>query len=105
MAFLKKMLTRAGTGFDFILNTLAGIAGFLIVFATLSVGISVVMRYFFNSPVSWVTEICEYILLYITFLVAAWVLRKEGHVKMDLIIDQFKSRVKIIINIIFLQKL
>jgi C4-dicarboxylate transporter DctQ subunit len=50
----------------------------------LSVGLEVSLRYFLGRPTSWVVEIAGYILLYIPFLVGAWILKKEGHVRMDL---------------------
>jgi C4-dicarboxylate transporter DctQ subunit len=45
-----------------------------------------------------VIEINEYILLYITFLVAAWVLKSEGHIKMDMLLNRLSSRTQSLIN-------
>jgi TRAP-type C4-dicarboxylate transport system permease small subunit len=42
------------------------------------VAAGIATRYFFNYPLPWVTEIAEYILLYIPFLVGAWVLKKDA---------------------------
>jgi len=64
----------------------------------LSVGADVVMRYFFKQPLIWVLEITEYALLFMTFLATTWLLKNEGHVKMDLILLLFKPRTRIIIN-------
>ena len=50
----------------------------------LSVCLEVFLRYFLNLPQVWVIELSEYALLYITFLGAAWVLRSDGHVTVDL---------------------
>jgi len=41
------------------------------------------LRYFFNSPLLWGTEVTELLLLYITFLGMAWVFREDGHVVID----------------------
>ena len=79
---------KAGALFDRILNVFFILAGALLGFATLSVAASIVSRYFFSKPWGWVTEICEYILLYVAFLIGAWVLKHEEHVKMDLIINR-----------------
>ena len=78
--------------FDHILNAQAFLAGILLVFIMLSVGLDVILRYFFNSPMIWVTEVTECLLLYITFLGTGWLLREEGHVKVDIILNRLKPR-------------
>ena len=80
--------------FDRILDSLAAMAGGLILFACLIVSYEVFMRYFLNSPTSWTLEISEYCLLWITFLGTAWLLREDGHVKVDLLSDRLKARGK-----------
>jgi TRAP-type C4-dicarboxylate transport system permease small subunit len=40
----------------------------------------------------WVTEVTECLLLYTTFLGTAWLLRDEGHVKVDIILNRLKPR-------------
>lgn len=67
---------------------------------TLIVCFEVVMRTFFNRPSSWVGEYSGHILLYITFLTAAWLLRKEEHVKMDLITNMLNKKKTAIIDVI-----
>jgi TRAP-type C4-dicarboxylate transport system permease small subunit len=47
----------------------------------------VVMRYYFYSPLIWVVEVSETILLFVAFLGAAWLLRGEGHVRVDLVLN------------------
>ncbi len=71
---------------------LAGVAGVILVFIVGSVCLEIVMRYFFRQPLFWVVELTEYGLLYITFLAAPWLLRHEGHVKVDVILDLFSAR-------------
>lgn len=65
-------------------------AGVIMAFIMTSVGLEVIMRYFFNRPLIWVTEITECLLLYITFLGSAWLLREEGHVRVDIFINRLK---------------
>ena len=48
----------------------------------------------------WVVETAEYSLLYMTFLGTAWVLKREGHVKMDLVLNRLKPGIQAILNII-----
>lgn len=84
--------------FDRTLSFLAGVAGCIIIFLMLSVSYEVVTRYFFNRPTVWVIEIGEYLLLYMLFLGTAWVLKREGHVKMDLLLNRLKPRAKSLVN-------
>lgn len=71
--------------FDAIIEGMAFFTGVLLVLSMLSVSLDVVMRYFLNRPMHWVGELTEYALLYITFTGAAWVLRKDRHVKIDIL--------------------
>ena len=45
----------------------------------------VISRYVFAKSPAWVLEVCEYMLLYVTFLGITWLLRRDGHVKVGLI--------------------
>ncbi|HEY7609267.1 MAG TPA: TRAP transporter small permease [Alphaproteobacteria bacterium] len=67
----------------------AGAAGATLLFVgiTLAICAEVLLRYGFNRPISWVVEISEYSLLWITFLGAAWVLRHGGHVRVDILLQ------------------
>lgn len=84
--------------YDRILDVAVVLSGILLIFLMLSVGLEVCMRYFLDRPTSWVVEIAGYILLYIPFLVAAWVLKKEGHVKMDFVFSKLSPRSQALLN-------
>jgi len=71
--------------FDAIMDALFFIAGVLLILIMLSVTMDVIMRYFLNRPQFWVGELSEYALLYITFTGTAWVLKKDAHVKIDIL--------------------
>jgi C4-dicarboxylate transporter DctQ subunit len=85
-------LTKTGQVFDRLLDYLAVLAGIIVSFLTVAVCAGILSRYFLNRPISWVVEISEYGLLYMTFLVAAWVLRHERHVSVDLVYSRLSSR-------------
>ena len=72
----------------------------LLVFAVSVVNADVVMRYLLNSPIPWSTEITENIIMFVVFLAAAWVLKEEKHVKMDLLVRRLKPRAQSILNAI-----
>lgn len=67
----------------------AGAAGATLLFVamTLAICTDVLLRYGFNSPIPGVDEISEYLLLWITFLGSAWVLRYGGHVRVDILLQ------------------
>jgi TRAP-type C4-dicarboxylate transport system permease small subunit len=68
-------------------DALAALGAAIFVFITLSICAEVVLRYGFNSPLSWVVEVSEYALLWMTFLATAWVLREGGHVRVDILMQ------------------
>jgi C4-dicarboxylate transporter DctQ subunit len=78
--------------FDVTLSGLAGLSGILLVYVMLSVTLDVIMRYFLNKPQFWVGELSEYALLYITFTGTAWVLKRDSHVKIDILYAFLKQR-------------
>ncbi len=94
------MTKKLAAIFDHTINAMAFLAGLLIVFATLSIGVAIASRYFLGRPIGWVVEVSAYILLYVTFLVAPWVLREEGHITIDLAIDRLNPKAKSLINFI-----
>ena len=73
-------------------NILAGAAMMVLGLIIFSVCLEIIMRYFFNRPLSWVVELTEYGLLYVTFLGAAWLLRNGGHVQVDIIVNSMSER-------------
>jgi TRAP-type C4-dicarboxylate transport system permease small subunit len=82
-------------GFNKVLVLIASLmmAGLIII-----VCVDLTLRYFFNSPLLWGTEVTEILLLYITFLGMAWVFREDGHVVIDVFTGQIAGRKKKILN-------
>lgn len=72
----------------------AFIAGVLFLMMLTLVCLDVFMRYAFNNPFGWVVEVCEYMLLYITFLGAAWLLRNGGQVRVDIVMMHLPKRME-----------
>ncbi len=86
--------------YDWILKILILIAGVLLIFLMLGVSLEVCLRYFFRRPISWMGEISGYILLYLPFLTGAWILKREGHVKMDLVFNRISLQTQHLLNTI-----
>jgi len=93
-------LSRIGAIFSRSVQALYVLACIVLVLTTLSVCYEVVMRYFFGRAQIWVVESVSYSLLFITFLSASWVLKNEGHVKMDWLLNRLNPRNQALLNII-----
>jgi len=89
---------KTGRIIDIVSVSFVWFSGLLMIFSLVSVCIDVVMRYFFNSPSGWILQISEYILLYIPFLSAAYVLKEDGHIKVDIILNCLSKKTKAILN-------
>jgi TRAP-type C4-dicarboxylate transport system permease small subunit len=76
------------------------IAGAVIGFTALIVIYEVVMRYLIKRPTTWVNDISEILLVYCTFLGAAWVLRVGGHIKVDIVVTLMRERWQIFMGIV-----
>lgn len=86
--------------FDILVTGLAWLGCLLLLAALIAVCLDVVMRYFFNSPIPGVLQFSEYILLYIPFLAAAYVLREESHIRIDIVLNRFNPRGQSKINLV-----
>ena len=91
--------SKMGRLLDRVMEGFAWFAGLLMLFALITVCVDVVMRYFFNKPTGWVLQFSEYILLYIPFLAAAYVLKEESHIKIDIVLNRFNQKAQDLINV------
>lgn len=76
--------------FDRIIDGLAYLGGILLGCAVIIKFCDIILRYFFNRPLTWDIEITEYVLFAVAFFGAAWLLREGGHVRID-VLDNFLS--------------
>jgi C4-dicarboxylate transporter DctQ subunit len=93
-----KIVKLIMASFDRIMNALAFVAGILANLLMLGISAEVITRYVFRTPLLGMVEASEIIMLYIAFLGAAWLLRSDGHVCMDVIINRLKPRPKGLLN-------
>ncbi|MFH1651488.1 MAG: TRAP transporter small permease [Chloroflexota bacterium] len=94
------MLRKLGAGFDQALNVMRGIAVVFVIISFLTVCIDVLMRQVLDRPVTWAQEVIEYSIPLLAFFGAAWVLKVEGHVSIDLLVNLLKPRGGVILNAI-----
>lgn len=95
-----KLLHRLSAIFDRTNDGLTFLAAIFLAFITSIVSAEIVMRYLLNRSIKWVIEVSEYSLLWVAFLSVAWALRKEAHVKMDVVLSHLKPRTQALLNVI-----
>lgn len=89
-----KLIRKCMDLFDRINNFAVFLAGILVVLAMSITCAEILMRYFLSRPILWATEVTEYSLLFITFLASAWLLGKDGHVRMDLLVNSLNPKAR-----------
>jgi C4-dicarboxylate transporter DctQ subunit len=87
-----KLTTRITAVFERVLDVLSVAAGVLLAFLMIEVSVDVFMRYFLNRPIAWTIESTQYAMVFILYLGAAWLLRDEGHVVMDIVVSRLGQR-------------
>lgn len=77
---------------------IAAFALFLfIVFSTAQM----VSRYFLNSPLAWVEEVSMIILIWMTFIGAVWLVRKDQHIRVELLDELGYPRVRTVLYTLY----
>ncbi len=75
-----------------IVDSLAYLAGVLVIFIMLTIGAEVMVRKLLGFSIAWAVEYSEHAILFITFLSAAWLLKRNVHVKIDVLVDRLNPR-------------
>ena len=78
----------------------ATLAGFLLLFVTLSIFVDVFLRYVFSRPSIWITEVSTYLFLYIIYLATAYTLQQGTHIKVTFLLDPLPPRARRIVNLV-----
>ena len=94
-----KLYRIAIATFERTLSFLAILAALLLIFMTLGISTEVTIR-MLGGSIKWMMEVVESSLLFITFIGAAWVLKSEGHVIMDVLLTRLKPRTRGLLNTI-----
>lgn len=92
---------------QFVDNWLSRIENIFIVFSSVLlfvmvfiITLSVIGRFFFNSPFAWSVEFSEYIMLYVTMFSVSWILRQSAHVKLEILIDKVTEKTRKLLNLV-----
>jgi TRAP-type C4-dicarboxylate transport system permease small subunit len=93
-----KFIHRLGGLVGGIMNGMAFLSGVFLIMVMLIITIAVVCRYFLHHPLGWSIEVSQYLLVFLSYLSIAWVLRREGHVKIDIFLFMFSRKTQGLIN-------
>jgi len=78
----------------------AGISA-AIVYAMMAIVIyGIVRRYVLNSPVSWVAEITEFMVVALTYLTLAYIQDRKGHVRIEFLVIRLSKKTQLLLGII-----
>lgn len=81
--------------FDWVVDLSALAGAVIVLFIAFTIGFNVLMRRVFEAPVPWALPMTEFSLLYLTFLAAPVVLRREGHVRMTAVTEQLGESLRL----------
>ena len=95
-----KLSRKVPGGFDRTVDVFGIMGGVLLVAIMLAVSVKIIFRYFLHEALVGVDEIAEISMLYLTFLGAAWLLRRGGHITIDLLFVRLKPKTQARLNII-----
>lgn len=93
------MLSRLARGFDFLVRFLAKSAWLVVIFLVLAISYEVVLRYFFSRSLAWVTPFAEFSLVYLTFLGAPLLLKRNEHVSLDIVVSHLTPRTQTLFTV------
>jgi TRAP-type C4-dicarboxylate transport system permease small subunit len=80
-------MRRLAAIYDRLLDALAFVSALALGAMAVWVTYEVIARKLFRAPTIWAVDLSEYTLVWTTFLAAPWVLRRGGHVTIDLVVN------------------
>jgi|MudIll2142460700_1097286.scaffolds.fasta_scaffold02990_5 TRAP-type C4-dicarboxylate transport system permease small subunit len=86
--------------FDVTLEALVWVSAALLALIVLSVAMEVFLRSALNRPQAWVLELSEYGLLFITFLIAAFLVKIERNITVDIVIGLLNHKTRDFLSIV-----
>ncbi|GGB43492.1 hypothetical protein GCM10011316_14360 [Roseibium aquae] len=84
--------------YDRFVDMMALVAALMLVWLMVSVVVSVIMRNIGIQPFAWLFTSSEYALLYMTMLGAPWLVRKKGHVHIELVTAALPPLARMIVS-------
>lgn len=72
----------------------------MIIFSMLGISARVIIRYTVGTPINWVVDVSTILQLYLTFFAAAWLLKEEAHISIDIVLSFLKPRHQFFLQVI-----
>ena len=96
---MKIFLHRLFNLFERLSRLGAVLAEICLVLLLILVFTEVIARYILNKPTLYSVELSEYLLLFVAFMAAGWVMQNERHVRMHSVINLMPARVRHVLDI------
>jgi len=84
--------------YDRLIDALAFLSALALGAMAVWVSYEVIARKLFRAPTIWAVDLSEYTLVWTTFLAAPWVLRRGGHVTVDLVVNALPAAVRLLLD-------
>jgi C4-dicarboxylate transporter DctQ subunit len=101
---MNQKIRRTGTFLlkvhDRLCDGCARAAAWIMLGMALIITYEVLARYFFNRPTIWVSDFTDYIMLYSTFFVSAWLLKHDGHVRLTIVLEHLSQRTRVVMEMV-----
>jgi len=91
MSYVLRKIETVINGLSHVGSVLGGIFTGVMTF---TVTYAVVLRYAFNQPIGWSEEISTYLMIWAAFLGAAYTLKEDAHIGVDLLLSKLPERIK-----------
>ena len=92
------VLVKLGRAVDSVLTAGGYVCAALTVFVTLLLLYEVFTRYILHRPSMWSLDIATYALLYLALIGAPWLLKEDGHIKIEIITSRLTERTQAFIT-------
>lgn len=84
---------------NFLSEATGYVSGFFIAIASLVILYQVIIRYFIGASTIWQTELSIYLLIFATFVGAAYGLKHDAHVGIDIVTEMLSAKARTILKI------
>jgi TRAP-type C4-dicarboxylate transport system permease small subunit len=88
------LLRALGAGSRLFVDGMMVVAAIIVPLMALAITFEVVMRYFFNASTIWAADAAAYSLLWMAFLAGPWLIRHEGHIRIDFLVERLSRRAR-----------
>lgn len=90
-------MKKAVGGMNQIIKMILNVMLFMMV---ILIFLQVIFRFIFESPLAWTEESARFLLVWITFLGAAYAMSTRAHIGIDVFVNLFPKKVKNVVTVI-----